>query len=313
MEEFLKKYYEYFNKKYPKVGMNFDYTKEFNNLYNIIIGSNHKNELKQTRIDIEEFFEFFDSIDYFGDREKGYYSPNFNSKILALSKSKAKFLLNSPASFNWFNPTEYMVKNDDFVYSINATSGYFCKAYLSIKPEKYVDVIIQLQRFIDKLYKSHPNEAIGQCKFRNFTANDSIVMRFASEEHYNEFLKFLEQNRDITDAFDKPNIFLPQDKYGISVIPDTGGSYNYFVTKMIFDYIICCRKYMAEVSIPGIVCYINFYDCSKDRELCRNEIKVINDFKSILIGKLNSIPNEELLTYVFDKKVKTLNLKIKNS
>ena len=44
-----------------------------------------------------------------------------------------------------------MVKNNDFIYSIKRTDDIFCKVYLSIKPEKYIEVMIELQKFIDNL------------------------------------------------------------------------------------------------------------------------------------------------------------------
>lgn len=301
MIEILNKFYEYFIKGDFHDQKNINRNSEFYNFYKIIINEYDLSNDEQTKNNIREFFNFFDKVDIFGRRRRGLYSPN---GLGGAENAKTMFDRYNTASFDWFNPSPYMISNSSFVYSIKQTKKSFCKAYLSIKPEKYLSTIIRLQDFINKLYINHPDEEIGQCKFRNVPANDAIVMRFACEEHYNEFFQYLEQNKDIMESFDTPNFFLPQDAYGLSLIVDNGGSYNYFVTRMIWDYMFYCRKMNLSVSIEGIVEFINNYDCSKDEMINRNGEEIISNYKAVLCGKILSKPNDELLSLIVKSKAK---------
>ena len=238
MQEILNKYYEFF------ISNNFtnkDTTKndkEFYELYKIITNQYDLSKNRSLKYDLLVFDDFFDRVNVFGIRRPGGYSPSRNDE----ESLKRAFERRESVSFNWFRASTNMVKNDDFIYSIKNTKNVFCKAYLSIKPEKYIEVMIKLQEFIDRLYENHPDEEIGECKFRKFPANDAIVLRFANKEHYEEFLNFLDENPEITSSFDIPNLFIPRDEHGISILPDQDSSYNYFVTKMLWDCMFECRE-----------------------------------------------------------------------
>ena len=75
--------------------------------------------------------------------------------------------------------------------------------------------MIELQKFIDNLYKNHPNEELGECKFRNVISIDAIVMRFSSKEHYEEFLKLLDENSKIKNSFIAPIEYNLRTYYGV--------------------------------------------------------------------------------------------------
>lgn len=170
MQEVLNKYYEFF------ISNNFtnkDTTKndkEFYELYKIITNQYDLSKNRSLKYDLLIFDDFFDYANVFGIRRPEGYSSSRNYE----ESLKKAFERRESVSFNWFKSSTNFVKNDDFIYSIKNTKNIFCKAYLSTKPEKYIEVMIKLQEFIDKLYESHPDEEIGECKFRKFPANDAF-------------------------------------------------------------------------------------------------------------------------------------------
>ena len=297
MQEILNKYYEFF------ISNNFtnkDTTKndkEFYELYKIITNQYDLSKNRSLKYDLLVFDDFFDRVNVFGIRRPGWYSPSRNDE----ESLKRAFERRESVSFNWFRSSTNMVKNDDFIYSIKNTKNVFCKAYLSIKPEKYIEVMIKLQEFIDRLYENHPDEEIGECKFRKIPANDAIVLRFANKEHYEEFLNFLDENPEITSSFDIPNLFIPRDEHGISILPDQDSSYNYFVTKMLWDCMFECREKNINVSVDEFCDFITKYDCSTPELVDKCNESVIEKFKDILIGKLSSKPDSELLSFMNEK------------
>lgn len=307
MEEVLNKFYEYFIKGNFQDKKSIHEGSEFLEFYKIIINLYDLSKDKQLETDMEEYFNFYDKLDMFGDRKKGLYSVYGEN---GEERSKRNFEQNKKASFEWFRPSPYMQKNSEFVFSHakKRTSQSFCKAYLSVRPEKYISVILKLQDFINKLHSEHVDEKLCQCKFRKIPSNDAIVMRFACEEHYKEFLQFLDQNKEIMESYDSPNLFIPQDDHGLLLIADNGGSYNYFVSRMIWDYMFECRSNNSTVSVEGIVEYINNYDYSNDKMIYSNGQETIAKYKEILCGKLMSKPDEELLQIIFNKDNKTLKL-----
>lgn len=284
MNELLQKYYEYFKRD----------NSQFNSFYSIIINAYDLSKNEQIKIDLEELFEFFCEKGNYGYKVKTGRYTIFGG-IHREEISKKCFEENKKASFNWFYPSAYLIKRKQFIFSEANNIKAYCKAYLSIKPEEYVNVIIKLQDFINQLYHNHDENEVGQCKFRNVPANDSITIRFACKEHYIEFIEFLKENKDIIDSFDTPNLFMPQDEYGVSLIIANGGSYNYFVTKIIWDYMEHCKKNNYTVSVEGIVDFINNYDCSKDSLMNVNDEDTVLKYKLVLSGIFLSQPNEELL------------------
>lgn len=300
MQNILNKYYEFFIKSNFTTKDTSKDDKEFYELYKIITNRYDLSKDRDLKYDLMVFSDFFDSASISGIRRSGIYSPSRGSA----DRQKATFERRERVSFGWFNASPNMVKNNDFIYSIKRTDDIFCKVYLSIKPEKYIEVMIELQKFIDNLYKNHPNEELGECKFRNVPSNDAIVMRFASKEHYEEFLKFLDENPKIKNSFDIPNLFIPRDEYGLSVLPDQNSSYNFFVTKMLWDYMFECKEKNINVYIEELCNFIANYNCLTPEIIDKCNESVIESFKDILIGKLTSKPNSELLLFMNEKSKK---------
>ena len=264
-------------------------------MYKLITNRYDLSKDRDLEYDLIAFSCFFDWD--FIIRRPDIYSPSHAD----IERRKAAFERRESVSFSWFNASPNMIKNNNFIYSTKRTDNVFCKAYLSIKPEKYIEVMIKLQKFIDNLYENHPNEEFGQCKFRNVPANDAIVMRFASKEHYEEFLNFLDENPEIKASFDTPNLFIPQDEHGLSVLPDNNSSYNFFVTKMIWDYMVECKEKSINVSVEGLCNFIANYNCLTPEIIDKCNESVIDSFKDILIGKLSSRPDSELLSFMNTK------------
>ena len=302
MEELLKKYYDIFihgiyierYSEYKKM--------RFDDLYDLIINIYNISNDKIMKWNLMHFEQFFDGQTCFG------VNPGMFSLYYGEEKSKKEFARIKKISFNWFKPSKHLLKNSNFIYMDKRTENIYCKAYMSIKPEEYINVLIRLQEFIDKLYLKYGDEELGQIKFRNIPANDAIVLRFAKEEHYQYFLTFLDENRDIMEKFDKPNLFMPQDDHGLSLVPDNGGSYNHFVTRMFWDYFTLCKNNKKDVFIHEFIDFINNYDSTLDKEIEKNGEEINNVFKKIFIGKLLLQPNIELLPYVFKDKNKVLKL-----
>lgn len=296
MLDLLNKYYEYFLKLNLEDKNNLDEEAKFENFHKIIINEYDLSNDSELRKDINQFFNFFDSVNFLY-RYRGRFHCSSE-----LEEERKRFLFQRyNCSFDFFKPTEYMVHDDNFLYSIkSAKENIFCKVYLSIKPDKYVATMIKLQDFVNQLYINHPGENIGQCKFRKVPSNDAIVMRFADRQHYNEFLQYLNKNPDITASFDTPNPFIPRDLQGLPIIPDNLGSYIYFVTKMIWDYMKGCQERNKKISIEELVSFIDSYDCSNDEMLYKNGDDFINYYKIILTGKLLGKMDTEILQCVFN-------------
>ncbi len=275
---------------------------------------NYRNRYKPLKYDLDVFYEFFDMVGngykYEGvdkcARIKGRYSSSRINAEGDEEKLKEKFA-NENVSFKWFSPSPNMVIERNFIFSTKHSKESYCKAYLSIKQDKYIDVMIKLMKFIDELYKNHPDEEINEFKFRKFPANDAIVLRFAKREHYDEFLGFLNNNPEIRESFDQPNPFIPKDENGISVLPDKGGSYNKFITKVIWDYMFECREKNINVSVGDLCNFVNEYDCSLSLVAEKSARGLADEFKNILIGKLSSKPDSELVSFMHKKNVKQNN------
>ena len=76
-----------------------------------------------------------------------------------------------------------------------------------------------------------------------------------------KFNIFLDNNPAIYEAFDTPNQFLPIDDHNLSIITDCGGSYNYFVARMIWDYMFECRDKQENTNIKNLINFIIDYVC----------------------------------------------------
>ena len=164
-----------------------------------------------------------------------------------------------------------------------------------------MEVIIKLQNYFDEFFQNHKDEDIAQWKFRNIPSNDAIVMRFAKKEHYNEFCNYFENHKEIKEAFDTPNIFLPRDKNGVSIISDKGGSYNSFITKIIWEYLKKCEQLNKDTNIYDLVSFINSYNYYLDKDININE-EIIQDYKLVLTAKLLGETDEKILSAIFKQK-----------
>ncbi|MDO4962869.1 MAG: hypothetical protein Q4E75_02045 [bacterium] len=328
MDEFLKQCYEYYNNAYKQYNDYLNQNSEYIKKYDYYIGDQKYNSLLK-RIDpkkniIGHFYDLiirpkevdskfesnFDCFSFFFNfitkeplegfkyhqRNMDFVKENYNRR---------------PRSFNWFTPSKHLYKySHDFIMTDSDTeefqitaNGDFCKAYLSIKPENYINVIIKLQDFINYLYEKYKGEKLSFFKFRFFPANDAITIRFTTKEQYDEFLFFLDSNKEIVDSFDEPNAFMPQDDHGLCVIPDEGNSYNDFISKIIYEYIDYCKNNNLDVSLDKFVQFINNYNCDNDI-IINNSERIEEKFKSIFVGKIVGSSNEELLSMVFENKSK---------
>lgn len=332
MNEFLNKCYEYYNKYYEWYNENLVKNHDFIEQNNYYIGNIKKNPYLERIepikcisghfynliIDRKEFdnkfrsdFPIFLSFFNYITNENPLVGFEYHKRDIENSESLKKHYNRRPRSFNWFTPSKYLYNfNHDFIFTDDDTkklqiteTGDFCKAYLSIKPENYMNVIIKLQDFINYLYGNYKNEKLTFLKFRFFPSNDAITIRFPSKEQYDEFLLFLDNNKDIMESFDKPNMFMPQDDHGLCVIPDEGNSYNAFVSKIIYEYLDYCKNNNLEVSLDKFVDFVNSFNC--DNIIANYSEEIEKKFKMIFIGKITNRPNDELLSTVMDDNSKT--------
>lgn len=166
MQEILNKYYDFFIKSnFTNKDVIKDDT-EFYELYKLITNQYDLSKDKDLKGDLLVFNDFFNSTSISGLRRTGMYSLSDGGE----ERKKANFERRERVSFNWFKASKNMVKNNSFIHSIKRTENNFCKVYLSIKPEKYIDIMIKIQEFVDMLYTNHPDEELGECKFRKIPA-----------------------------------------------------------------------------------------------------------------------------------------------
>jgi len=295
METLIKKYYEFFLKGNFQDKESIHGNSEFNQLYSLILNAQDIKENEILDKDMKEYIKFFNQDDSRAIRIR------YNGFIMDREKEKFE---KQNTSFEWFIPPYFMMTTNQhknaFIYSTFRHSNQWAKVYLSIKPQDYIKVTLKLQEFLQKL--SNKYKDIGQYKFRtNTIANDSIVIRFSCQEHYQEFLSFLEENKEIYNTFDEPNPFLPKDEYGLSIITDNGGSYNYFVTRMIWNYMFECKEQNKQPTICDLVRFIQEFDTSTDKYIYENGDNVTADFKYVLISKLTNVSDQEIIVNLFHK------------
>lgn len=325
MQELLEKYYDFFKKnnfknKYgieeietlKRLIINLDELKKEDYVFDPSKDKryNYTHKYKPLKYELDLFFSFFDDISRNNDfRIKGLFSSSNirNEEDEAKLKKEFEAKYGDHVSFKWFKSSPNIVKKMDFVYSIKHTKNIYCKAYLSIKPEKYIEVMIKLQSFVDKLYENHPDEEIGEIKFRREPANDAIVLRFASRKHYEEFINFLDNNPEIQESYGPANPFIPRDEHGVGLLPDNNSTYNKFITVILLGYMFKCREKNKNVSIEDFCNFISEYDCTEIGivRLCGRNMA--DTFKNIFIGKLLSKPDSELLSFMKEEKLNSQN------
>ncbi len=322
MQEVLEKYYEFFLKNnftdkdnedeieiFKRFIINFDELKNEDFVFDPSKDKryNYLHRYKPLKYELDLFFTFFDDIsNYGGSRRKDLFSSSniMNEEDEKRLKKDFETRFGDHVSFKWFKPSPNIVKKNNFAYSIKHTKNIYCKAYLSIKPEKYINVMIKLQEFIDKLYENHPDEEIGEIKFRVVPANDAIVLRLASRKHYEEFINFLDNNPEIQESYDTPNPFIPRDDHGVALLPDKNSTYNKFITTLLLHYMFKCKEENKNVSVEDLCSFIKAYDCTTMRFTMMCGKNMADTFKNILIGKLLSKPDSELLSFMSEEKVK---------
>lgn len=296
METLLQKYYEYFLKLNLQDNKKSEISSEFNSFYCLIINAYDINKDEKLKKELNIFTKFF--------QFSSIYHTTIDTSEYLVERRRNRFKQQN-VSFDWFTPSKHLKTdyyNKEFIYTYPSTRNVWAKVYLSIKPEYYINTIIKIQKFIDILNNEYSIENTGQCKFRTTTpANDAIVLRFAQKEHYEKFLIFLNENKEIQESFDIANPFIPQDEYGLSIITDNGGSYNYFVTRMIWDYMFECKKNKENINIEKLIQFIIDYNPINDEMIYNNGTKIIEDFKYILISKLSNTKNCEILENIFNQ------------
>lgn len=67
---------------------------------------------------------------------------------------------------------------------------------------------------------------------------------------------------------------------------------------MIWDYMIVCKERKVNVSVKGLCNFIAKYNCLTPEIIDKCNESDIEEFKNILIGKLSSIPDSELLQFM---------------
>lgn len=344
MQEILEKYYEFFLKNNLKYNNKLNEIEALNNLIIDVDDLkvkdyvydpsksdkyNKTHKYKPLMYEMRSFTGFFDSLNSNFESSARIPGEFSSSKIKneedekrikeLFEKRRSRIMeefktdYENTSPFNWFKSSPNFVYHNRFIYSTKHTNNIYCKAYLSIKPEKYIDVILKIQDFVDKLYINYPDEEIGECKFRINPANDAIVLRFASKKHYEEFLNFLDNNPDIQESYDTPNLFIPRDDHGVSLLPDNGGSYNKFVAILMYNYMLKCKEENLGVSVEDFCKFIDSYDYLENGiKLIAGE-GMIDYFKNILIGKLKSKPDSELLSFMNEKGENLINSEEKSS
>ena len=302
MDILLQKYYEYFLKEKIQDCSSVLENADFNRFHNVIINAYEVEKDQNFKNNLEVFNVFFSKLLPLGvSASPKYFNSMFTTRYEL--DCKKKNFENEDVSFEWFRPSKYLTSYKNSIISYPSSRKYWAKVYMAIKPDKYINTIIKLQNFVTSLGNKYMIEHTGQCKFRiDTTSNDAIVMSFACKEHYEEFLIFLDDNKDIVEAYDTPNLFLPQDEHGLSIITDNGSyySYNYFVSKMFWEYMLLCRENSKDVNIEDLVTFISVYDVTRDKMIAKNCKKDIEGFKYVLISKLTGVTDKEIIDNIFN-------------
>ena len=173
----------------------------------------------------------------------------------------------------------------NFIFHDIASSNYFGKAYLSVVPEKYTEVVLEIINFVNNFRHNFNGELLGQTKFRTVPANDAIVFRFTSPEQYFYIKDFVKNNKTIQKAI-KPNAtFVPTDDANLNVLPDDSGSYNCFLQTVIFSYLKACLNINKEPNVNEFTSFVEQLDINSYYDGVNNQ-KNVGYFKKTLLGKL---------------------------
>lgn len=281
MEELLKKYYEYFLK------LNHEDIKSFSRLYNLIINKYDIEKDSTLTREFQEYQKLFKTLDPLS---------SIRGNTMSLEVKKKRFA-RKKLSFDFFEAPEHLYTDfrgsfeNGFIHTQTHSEKVFCKAYLSIKPEDYINSTLKLQEFISYLFQTYKEEDIGNCKFRKIPANDAVVLRLTSKNQLNDLIDFLDKNSEIRETFDLPNPFIPCLK-GIGIITDDGKSYNKFITSALWNYMLDCKNNEKEVTPSG---FIQFIQASDIKTPFTNEDVSTPEYKEVLLSKLMSISDKDII------------------
>lgn len=210
--------------------------------------------------------------------------PNENnlSKNYSLSSNNAFLLID-----------DYRMCNTQMEYKI----------YLSIKPEKYLDVIDKVMKIVEKVNKDN-NSVVCNPMFRTFPANDGISLRLLDEKILNEFLSYIEVDSEIKNSFDKKSLIVPNLDGVMILSNNNNNSYVSFVTEAIYNYLEYILKNKKEIDIEDFKEFIMNIDAEENKE-------IINKYQEILIGKINNQNDELLVKKLFYKQPELTKIKKK--
>lgn len=215
------------------------------------------------------------------------YNNSFN-----ITKDNYLKISNSNFSFDYGNNWLY----DKLVY-VNSYS--FSKVYFSIQKEKYFKVINELVKIIEIL-RSY-NNGIGQCKFRTFPSNDSVILRFSEKDAFISFTKLIENNQEVLNSIGKPNLFIPNIN-GVGMTSDAGGAYVFIVEILVTDYLNKCILEKIEPNTHDFTKFILNTDFMKVlliAKMCNYDEDIAMDYKDILVGKINGEDDKKLIKSMF--------------
>lgn len=169
----------------------------------------------------------------------------------------------------------------EFIYDIKAKSDdSFCTAYLSIKKEKYNEVVEKIVDWIKKTQIEENNSLIPRILVK--CSNISVQISFKSKETLDKFIMYVNDN--LLNELDIPNILLPSIN-GIMIAPDA--NYIDYAIKIIIKYI----EEKNEVNINDLCDYI----LNEDGK---------TEYKEILVNKLKDVPDKEIIDSIMGENQK---------
>ena len=244
----------------------------------------------QASTDFETFYAAVDSK-FAGKYDKNLLKIFYDLNNLLNATIWTQRIAGSKKDVHNLNALESQIENFtvdrgmNFIFHDVANHHYFGKAYLSVVPEKYTEVILEVINFINNFSRNFKGERLGQTKFRTIPANDAIVFRFANPEQYYYIKDFVKNNKIIQDAI-KPNAtFIPTDDANLNVLPDNDGSYNCFLQTVIFSYLKACLNINKEPNVNEFTFFVEQLDINSYCDDVNNQ-KNAGYFKKTLLGKL---------------------------
>lgn len=225
-------------------------------------------------------------------------------------KMIGRFLLESYENGYRINDSNYLnISNANFIIdnsnnwlydkSVNVSSNSFCKVYFGIKKEKYFKIIKSIVKIIE-IVKSY-NNGLGQCKFRTFPSNNSVILRFKEKEAFITFMNIIQDDKDILNCLSKPNLFIPNIG-GVGISTDSGGAYTFVVEILLTNYLFLCVDNKQEPTLDDFTRFILNTDFMKVlliAKMCNYDEEIAYDYKENLVGKINGEDDKKLIKMMF--------------